>query len=106
LPSLQAILPKIHILSPNAGEACSLLSLPYEQEPSKALIEIAAKTLYDFGVGTQKLWTVIVRSGELGVYIKDNEQAGVWIDAYWNDPEKVVDVTGWYIWLNKTMTDL
>ena len=98
---MQAILPKIHILSPNAGEACSLLSLPYEKEPSKTLIERAAKTLYDFGIGTQRSWAIIIRSGELGAYIKDNEQPGVWMGAYWKDAEKVVDVTGWYIRLKR-----
>ena len=32
----------------------------------------------------------------MGAYIKDSEDAGLWIDAYWgtNDISKVIDVTG------------
>lgn len=85
---------KIHVVSPNAGEACSLLSLPCEKEPSKALVERAADSLYSFGIGPQGSGSVVIRSGELGAYVKDNEQAGIWIDAYWKDTDKVVDVTG------------
>ncbi|KIM33423.1 hypothetical protein M408DRAFT_326140 [Serendipita vermifera MAFF 305830] len=98
LPALKAVLPKIAILSPNANEACSLLSLvPADgKEPSKQLIEKAASIFYGFGSDSQSNVKVVIRSGELGVYIKDSPDDGLWIDAYWGayDSGKVVDVTG------------
>ena len=92
------MLPKIAILSPNAIETCSLLSLvPADgEEPSKQIIEDAADILYGFGAESQCIIKVIIRSGELGAYVKDSDDPGLWIDAYWgmNDDGKVVDVTG------------
>jgi hypothetical protein len=63
---------------------------------SKRLIEDAANLLYAFGLESQTKTKVIIRSGEMGAYIRDSEDAGLWIDAYWgtNDISKVVDVTG------------
>jgi hypothetical protein len=56
--------------------------------------------LYAFGLESQTKMKVIIRSGEMGAYIKDSEDAGLWIDAYWgiNDISKVVDVTGWLLY--------
>lgn len=94
LPALQAVLSKIHILSPNANEACSLLSIFHEGELEKAHIEKAAQILYEFGVGPGGTGSVVIRSGELGAYIKDNRDPGVWVDAYWKQSDRVIDVTG------------
>ena len=96
LPSLLKVLPDIHILSPNALEACALLSLPCDAEPSRELIETAAMQLYNFGVGgADGLGAVLIRSGELGVLVQDST-GKLWIDAYFqsSDVGKVVDVTG------------
>jgi len=66
------------------------------QELSKELIEDAANRFYTFGLGAQTETKIIIRSGELGAYVKDSEEQGVWIDAFWaiKDVHKVVDVTG------------
>lgn len=41
---------------------------------------------------------MIIRSGELGAYVKTrlDKDKGVWVDAYWDEShsDKVVDVTG------------
>ncbi|PVG01049.1 Ribokinase-like protein [Serendipita vermifera] len=95
LPALKQVLHKIHILSPNAHEACGLLSLPYESEPDKDLIERAANQLYQFGIGPNASGSVIIRSGELGAFVKDSVTPGLWVNAYWNEnSDRVVDVTG------------
>ncbi|CCA67241.1 hypothetical protein PIIN_01074 [Serendipita indica DSM 11827] len=95
LPALREVLPDIHILSPNALEACTLLSLASDREPSRELIEAAATQLYDFGVGPNGQGSVLIRSGELGVLIHDST-GRLWIEAYFQsrDSDKVVDVTG------------
>ncbi|KAG1892696.1 Ribokinase-like protein [Suillus subluteus] len=70
LPSLKAVLPHIAILSPNAEEALSLLSLPLVV--TKSAVENAASEFLKMGEGQ-------------------------WIDAFWSSTEnidKVVDVTG------------
>ncbi|KAF8204950.1 Ribokinase-like protein [Pholiota molesta] len=94
LPALQKILPLISVLSPNAEEALSILSIPLP--PSKETIEKAADEFLELGVGHQRSGWVIIRSGGLGAYVKSLETQGRWIEAFWTpeDAAKVVDVTG------------
>ncbi|OCH94244.1 Ribokinase-like protein [Obba rivulosa] len=93
LPALIKVLPYISILSPNAEEALSLLSIP--QPSTKALIEEAGNKLLELGVGDAGCGHVIVRSGHLGAFVATRERSE-WVDAYWteHDAGKVVDVTG------------
>ncbi|KAG6833779.1 hypothetical protein H0H87_001211 [Tephrocybe sp. NHM501043] len=94
LPALVEILPYITILSPNAEEALSLLSIPGPPTPDS--IEQAADRFLAYGVGeTRKGW-VIIRSGERGAYVKRSGGEGKWIGAFWTieDPGRIVDVTG------------
>ncbi|KAG1762304.1 Ribokinase-like protein [Suillus occidentalis] len=95
LPSLKAVLPHIAILSPNAEEALSLLSLPLIV--TKSAVEIAASEFLKMGVGKENSGSVIIRSGALGAYVMTSDRKGRWIDAFWSSAEnidKVVDVTG------------
>jgi len=78
--------------SPNAEEALSLLAYP--SPVSKSSIERACKSFLDFGVGPAGTGAVIIRSGSLGAFVASREQPGVWIEAYWTNEERVVDVTG------------
>ena len=95
LPALRAILPKIDILSPNAVEALTILSMPVENV-TRIVIEDACSQFLAMGVGKEGKGAVIIRSGELGAYVKQIGREGLWVDAYWGGdrPEKVVDVTG------------
>lgn len=61
---------------------------------TKPAIEHAATKLLDLGVGIDGKGCVIIRSGALGAYVVSRETKGVWVDAFWKDPSKVVDVTG------------
>ena len=81
--------------SPNAEEALKLVSLPLP--PTKPLIEQACKTFLDLGVGLGGAGWVIIRSGELGAFIACRSQPGRWIDPYWINDERVVDVTGEFL---------
>ncbi|TCD71346.1 hypothetical protein EIP91_011117 [Steccherinum ochraceum] len=94
LPSLLDVLPDISILSPNAEEALSLLSM--HVPVTKVAVEEACNQFLKFGVGSDGTGSVIIRSGNLGAYVASSQRAGVWVDAYWTpeDEEKVVDVTG------------
>ncbi|KAG2013910.1 hypothetical protein CC2G_010774 [Coprinopsis cinerea AmutBmut pab1-1] len=94
LPALKQVLSSISILSPNAEEALSLLSMASTQ--TRATIERAADSFLDFGIGKENSGFIIIRSGALGAYVKSRSQEGKWIDAYWGDEdrERVVDVTG------------
>ncbi|EMD41032.1 hypothetical protein CERSUDRAFT_111603 [Gelatoporia subvermispora B] len=93
LPALIKVLPLISILSPNAEEALSLLSMP--QPPTKSTIEEACRKFLDLGVGDDGHGHVIIRSGHMGAFVANRERSA-WIDAYWTEQnaEKVVDVTG------------
>lgn len=95
LPALRIILSRIDILSPNAVEALTILSMPVENV-TRARIEDACSQLLEMGVGKEGKGAVIIRSGELGAYVKQVERGGLWVDAYWGGDraEKVVDVTG------------
>ncbi|KAI9510441.1 Ribokinase-like protein [Russula earlei] len=92
LPALRNLLPLISVLSPNAEEALSLLSVPLP--PTKSSIERACHSFLDFGLGPGGTGWVIIRSGSLGAYVACRSQPGAWIDAYWRTDERVVDVTG------------
>ncbi|KAI0663092.1 Ribokinase-like protein [Cubamyces menziesii] len=95
LPALTEVLPYISVLSPNADEALSLLSMPLP--PTKELVEEACRRFLDIGVGPNGTGAVVIRSGAMGACVAQREQALVWVDAYWSGPEsldKVVDVTG------------
>ncbi|PPQ77752.1 hypothetical protein CVT25_011187 [Psilocybe cyanescens] len=94
LPALKNILPFISILSPNAEEALSLLSLPLPA--SKDVIEKAADEFLEIGIGKQDTGWIVIRSGAMGAYLKSKETQGIWVDAFWNgaDANVVVDVTG------------
>ncbi|KAG8830343.1 hypothetical protein FRC17_005029 [Serendipita sp. 399] len=96
LPALRDILQVIHILSPNASEACNLLSIQYQDEPDKETVERAADILYSFGIGPRGQGAVVIRSGASGAYVKDSQSKGKWVDAYYTaiDAGRVVDVTG------------
>jgi len=95
LPALRVILPKIDILSPNAMEALTILSMSVENV-TREMVEDACLQLLAMDVGKEGKGAVIIRSGELGAYVKQGRKKGLWIDAYWgeNRLEKVVDVTG------------
>ncbi|KAG2118961.1 Ribokinase-like protein [Suillus discolor] len=97
LPSLKAVLPQITILSPNAEEALSLLSLPLIV--TKSAVENAASEFLKMGVGKENSGSVIIRSGALGAYVMTSDKKGRWVDAFWSSAEDidnlmVVDVTG------------
>ncbi|KAF6762757.1 Ribokinase-like protein [Ephemerocybe angulata] len=94
LQALRRVLHAISILSPNAEEALSMLSMPLP--PSKAAIEQAADTFLGFGVGPEDTGSVVIRSGGLGAYVKSRSRVGEWVEAYWSekDERKIVDVTG------------
>jgi len=95
LPALRVILPKIDILSPNAIEALTILSMPVKYV-TRAMVEDACSQFLAMGVGKEGKGAVIIRSGELGAYVKQVGKDGLWVDPYWgeNRPEKIVDVTG------------
>lgn len=81
--------------SPNSDEALSLLSI--KQIPDHSLIEKAAASFLDMGVGKNGEGWVIIRSGALGAYVASRNSKGRWIAAYWSgaeDSKQVVDVTG------------
>ncbi|KIM91056.1 hypothetical protein PILCRDRAFT_765050 [Piloderma croceum F 1598] len=93
LPNLINVLPSISVLSPNAEEALSLLSLP--KLPTKQLVEHAASKFADIGVGQCGAGCVIIRSGAMGAYVATRAKGGRWIDAFWTgNTNKVIDVTG------------
>ncbi|GBE79246.1 Ribokinase-like protein [Sparassis crispa] len=95
LPALVEVLPHISILSPNAEEALSLLSMP--ATPTRILIEEACHRLLDLGVGREGHGSVIIRSGAMGAYVATRRRGGRWVDAFWTDADReahIVDVTG------------
>jgi sugar/nucleoside kinase (ribokinase family) len=94
-------------LSPNAGEALRMLSIPHDASAlTRSMIEDAAHRFLDLGVGSARAapntGCVLVRSAELGAYVVTRPPGekqgyhGRWVDAYWtkDDEAKVVDVTG------------
>ncbi|PFH52685.1 hypothetical protein AMATHDRAFT_2075 [Amanita thiersii Skay4041] len=95
LPALIRAIPNIFILSPNAEEALSLLSMPLP--PTKQSIETAADRFLSYGIGSGSGW-IIVRSGAMGSYAKSLGTNGIWTDAFWSSGDsgsgRVVDVTG------------
>ncbi|KAH8830317.1 Ribokinase-like protein, partial [Flagelloscypha sp. PMI_526] len=94
LPALKQGLCDITILSPNAEEALSLLSISGVPNPS--VIENAAQELFSFS--PRPNFSVVIRSGHLGAFVLTSSVKR-WIPAYWNADEpvhqgNVVDVTG------------
>ncbi|KAI1792853.1 Ribokinase-like protein [Ganoderma leucocontextum] len=61
LPSLQKVLSDVSILSPNAEEALSLLSLP--EVPTKERVEEACRRFLDMGVGSENSGKVVDVTG-------------------------------------------
>lgn len=61
---------------------------------TKPAVEHAATKLLDLGVGVDGTGWVIIRSGGLGAYVVSRGRKGEWIEAFWKDQSKVVDVTG------------
>jgi len=94
LPALKTVLPLISVLSPNAEEALSLLSIPLP--PTKKMIEKATDNFLAIGVGKEGSGWVIIRCGALGSYMRSRATKGQWVEAFWTeeDVDKVVDVTG------------
>ncbi|KZT72640.1 Ribokinase-like protein [Daedalea quercina L-15889] len=95
LQSLIKVLPSISVLSPNADEAMSLLSM--SGSPSKPLVEEACRQFLEYGVGPEGDGAVIIRGGALGAYVATRKGGGQWIPAFWSEaeaPDRVVDVTG------------
>ncbi|KAG5654465.1 hypothetical protein H0H81_001964 [Sphagnurus paluster] len=66
--------------------------------PTRTLIEEATDRFLEYGVGAAQKGWVIIRSGELGAYVKNLEGPGKWVQAFWSynseDITRVVDVTG------------
>ncbi|KAJ7591301.1 Ribokinase-like protein [Mycena floridula] len=89
LPALIKILPLVSILSPNAEEALKLLSMSFDN--TKPPIEDAAQQLLALNADKG---CVIIRSGSLGAFVLTKAGGGRWVDAYWNDAARIVDVTG------------
>ncbi|KAJ7228851.1 Ribokinase-like protein [Mycena pura] len=94
LGPLVQVLPEISILSPNAEEALSLLSMPLPS--SKERIEEAARKFLDLGVGVDGKGCVIIRSGSMGACVAMKDQPTRWVEAFWTiqDQSKIIDVTG------------
>ncbi|RPD61875.1 Ribokinase-like protein [Lentinus tigrinus ALCF2SS1-7] len=95
LPALRSVLPEISVLSPNAEEALSLLSMP--ANPTKESIESACSAFLDMGIGPKGDGAVVIRSGAMGACIGLKGNPCSWVEAFWNgedSADKVVDVTG------------
>ncbi|KIP12869.1 hypothetical protein PHLGIDRAFT_20867 [Phlebiopsis gigantea 11061_1 CR5-6] len=94
LPALRSILQFISVLSPNAEEALSMLSI--NAPPTRSLVEHACQQFLDMGVGPGGTGAVIIRSGSMGAFVSTRAKGGRWIPAFWGpeDAEHVVDVTG------------
>jgi sugar/nucleoside kinase (ribokinase family) len=111
LPELIELLPRIHVLSPNAGELLSFFggsrNLPGQDEDKvgdtisveyKSTVETLALELFEKGEGTT---TVVIRCGALGSFHVSSSEgssssspSGIWLPAYHTTQEKVVDPTG------------
>jgi len=92
LGPLIQVLSEINILSPNAEEALGLLSMPLP--PSKGRIEEAARKFLELGVGVDGKGCVIIRSGSMGACVAMKDQPTRWVEAFWTDQSKIIDVTG------------
>ncbi|KZS97999.1 Ribokinase-like protein [Sistotremastrum niveocremeum HHB9708] len=94
LPALQKILSRIDILSPNAEEALSLLSIPLP--PTPHTIQEAARRFLDMGIGPSSRGIVVIRCGAMGAFFEGHDTPGKWIPAFWDEATTghVVDVTG------------
>ncbi|KZT58747.1 Ribokinase-like protein [Calocera cornea HHB12733] len=90
MPQLVQVIPSLHILSPNADEALTLLSLPLP--PTASTITKAATELYT--ASPKPPGAVIIRAGELGAYVYSPQYPGVWVPPCDREGKPVVDVTG------------
>lgn len=80
LPSLVKALPFISVLSPNAEEALSLLTI--STPATVESVEAAAVRFLDIGVGSSGQGCVIIRSGALRAYVATKANGGRWVDAF------------------------
>lgn len=89
------------VFSPNHEEAGTFFGEAIEEQESEAKpqkIQELADRYLDLGLQT----TCIIRSGKLGAYVKQSEayardeqtRRGIWIPAFYQNSNKVVDVTG------------
>lgn len=91
----------IAVFSPNHEEAGTFFGEAIEEQEADAKpqkIQDLAQKYLDLGLPT----TCIIRSGKLGAYVKQAEHyahdedttQGIWIPAYYQNSDRVVDVTG------------
>lgn len=89
------------VFSPNHEEAGTFFGEAIEEQESEGKpqkIEELAQRFLDLGLRR----TCIIRSGRLGAYVKqadsyaqsETTRRGTWIPAYYQNSDKVVDVTG------------
>lgn len=89
-------------MSPNHEEAGTFFGEAIEEQEAEGKphkIEKLAQTFLDLGLRS----TIIIRSGRLGAYVQQSQEAphstvatrkGMWIPAYYQNGSKIVDVTG------------
>lgn len=94
LDALREVLPHIAVFSPNHEEAAAFFGLDVDEveQRGKAGIESVARRFVEEGAGG----AVVIRSGRLGAFGigKGVSEGGVWVPAYWENGDKVADVTG------------
>lgn len=94
LDALRTILPHIAVFSPNHEEGSAFFGIEVDEveRRGKDGIEEVARRFVREGAGG----AVVIRSGRLGAFGigKGVREGGVWVPAYWENGDKVVDVTG------------
>lgn len=91
----------VTVFSPNHEEAGTFFGEAIEEQESEGKpqkIQELAEKFFELGLQA----TCIIRSGKLGAYVKQaasfaqnkRTKQGTWIPAYYQNSEKVVDVTG------------
>ncbi|KAI8886212.1 Ribokinase-like protein [Backusella circina FSU 941] len=86
---------EIDIISPNHEELADILGIKVEhhqqkEEDIKESVEKCATAMFNRLEQTKAL---VVRAGKNGAFVVSNHEK-VWVPAYWNKPEVIVDVTG------------
>lgn len=90
----------VNVLSPNHLELAKLFSEPHSDVIDKKKIEYFASKCLDRGVGPDGNGTVIVRAGENGCFIRNQNNLSVWLNPFYTTmpgekPDaKIVDPTG------------